>query len=67
MHPQIFLWQAKNNRDVIRARVTNPKYRSTMNTSIFLNASKMSLGAWGIYSPYSQNAGDKVRDILLAR
>jgi hypothetical protein len=66
MHPQIFLWQAKTI-DVIRARVTNPKYRSTMNTSIFLNASKMSLGAWGIYSPYSQNAGDKVREILLAR
>ena len=34
---------------------------------MFLNPAKRVLGAGGIYSPYSQNAGDKARDILLAR
>ena len=46
MHPQIFLWQAKNNGRYQCKSYKSKKNHSTMNTSIFLNASKIGLARW---------------------
>jgi hypothetical protein len=46
MHPQIFLQQTKNNGPHQCKSYKFKKIHWTMNTSIFLNASKIGLARW---------------------